>query len=107
VDNRPNLNRWGRREFRAHAWVKVIVAKTIEVKFRDIRLLYLVIVLKPHTRSTALQPSSVPYQRVVVGGEPYSPEQTAILTQALDTSRRGDQALNPDTHQDRAAPESS
>jgi hypothetical protein len=105
VDNRPNLNRWGRKEFRAQAWIKVIVARTIGVKLRDIRLLYLVIVLKPHTHSTVLQPSSTDHERVVVGGEPYSPEQTRILAQALDTSRRGDVALNPEMQRERADPE--
>ena len=93
MENRVNLNRWGRREFRAHAWVKVIVAKTIGVRLRDIRLLYLVIVLKPYTRSTVLRPSSTDHERVVVGGELYSPEQTRILEQALEKSRRGDLVL--------------
>jgi hypothetical protein len=105
VENRPNLNRWGRKEFRAQAWIKVITAKTIGVKLRDIRLLYLVIVLKPHTNSTVLRPSTTSYERVVVGGEPYSPEQTRILAQALDTSKRGDEALNPEMRRERATPE--
>jgi hypothetical protein len=95
MEHRPNLNRWGRREFRARALIRKIVATTIGVKAREIRLLYLVIVLRPHTRSTVLQPSSTDHERVVIGGELYSPEQTTILAQALETSRQGDEALNP------------
>jgi hypothetical protein len=92
-----NLNRWGLRDWVARDLIRKIVARTIGVKLRDIRLLYLVIVLKPHARSTALRPSAAPYERVIVGGEAYSPEQTTILAQALDKSRRADETLNPGT----------
>lgn len=91
------LYQWGRRDWAARDLIRRITARTIGVRRRDIRLLYLVIVLKPHTRSTVLRPSAVPYERVIVGGEAYSPEQTTILTQALDKSRRADEALNPGT----------